>query len=128
MKLLFLRRKKSQGGVILDEEKNNKIYPLEPDVFNYFHQFTREPWHKDKTVIPEGPKKEKAVSSNRRSIESLAEEAEAYGLSHEQAMEVAYKLHDNDAARQDFKVYLIFMKYGLEGFIRYMDEEIKEFD
>ncbi len=57
----------------------------------------------------------------------MAEEAEAYGLSHEQAMEVAYKLHDNNA-KQDFKVYLIFMKYGLEGFIKYIDEEIKEFD
>ncbi len=77
--------------------------------------------------MPEKSTKEKTVYYNKRSVESLAEEAEAFGLSHEQAMEVAYKLDANNA-KQDLKIYLIFMKYGFEGFIKYMDGEIMEFE
>ena len=44
------------------------------------------------------------------------------GLSHDQAISVAYD-KDNENAKQDFKIYHIFMKYGIDGFIRYTIDE-----
>ena len=90
---------------------------MDPNVFKYFHQFTREPWHIDKIVLPKEPVK-KPTKPYIRSFESLIRDAEALGLSHDQAIKVAYD-KDNENARQDFKIYHIFMKYGIDGFIRY---------